>query len=217
MKFHENLVKYRKLAGFTQEELAKKMQVSRQSVSKWENGEAVPELAKIIRLSELLNVSMDELCGRECKTKVETDIKKKTNHFKYAILIIIFSVTFGVCGYLIGQRVTVVDEVVSEVYELPDNIEVSAVDFMVEGDVLTCNFVPAIYSEKLTYTATIIDYFGNEKTSEVIFQNGMGKVAFTVRHPEQYKVILTISNGVESRNVSLAEWVYTDENAVSWQ
>ena len=45
----------------------------------------------------------------------------------------------------------------------------------------------------------------------------MGKVAFTVRHPEQYKVILTISNGVESRNVSLAEWVYTDENAVSWQ
>ena len=78
MKFHENLVKYRKLAGFTQEELAEKMQVSRQSVSKWENGEAVPELAKIIRLSELLNVSMDELCGRECKTKVETDIKKKT-------------------------------------------------------------------------------------------------------------------------------------------
>ena len=88
---------------------------------------------------------------------------------------------------------------------------------MVEGDVLTCNFVPAIYSEKLTYTATIIDYFGNEKTSEVIFQKGMGKVAFTVRHSEQYKVILTISNGAESRNVSLAEWVYTDENAVSWQ
>ena len=197
--------------------LAKMADIAPSTISKWENGEAVPELAKIIRLSELLNVSMDELCGRECKTKVETDIKKKTNHFKYAILIIMFSVTFGVCGYLIGQRVTVVDEVVSEVYELPDNIEVSAVDFMVEGDVLTCNFVPAIYSEKLTYTATIIDYFGNEKTSEVIFQNGMGKVAFTVRHPEQYKVILTISNGVESRNVSLAEWVYTDENAVSWQ
>ena len=39
MKFSENLVRYRKLKGFTQEEIAEKMQVSRQSVSKWENGE----------------------------------------------------------------------------------------------------------------------------------------------------------------------------------
>ena len=67
MTFGENLIRYRKDKGMTQEELAEKLDVSRQSVSKWENGDSMPDADKLIRLSDLLDASLDELTGRQVK------------------------------------------------------------------------------------------------------------------------------------------------------
>ena len=64
MTFGENLQYYRKQNNLTQEDLAEQMQVSRQSVSKWENGEAMPDLEKVIKLADILQVDLDDLCGR---------------------------------------------------------------------------------------------------------------------------------------------------------
>lgn len=61
MSFSENLQFLRKRDKITQEELADKLQVSRQSVSKWETGEAYPETEKIIALCDIFNVTMDVL------------------------------------------------------------------------------------------------------------------------------------------------------------
>ena len=49
----EKIVKLRKGRGWSQEELAEQLDISRQSVSKWEGGLSVPELDKIIRMSEI--------------------------------------------------------------------------------------------------------------------------------------------------------------------
>ena len=57
----ERIQQLRKAAGLSQEQLAEKLDVSRQSVSKWELNDAVPELAKVIAISELFGVSTDEL------------------------------------------------------------------------------------------------------------------------------------------------------------
>ena len=56
----ENLAKYRKKAGYSQEELADKLGVSRQAVSKWERGEASPDTENLIALSRLYGVTLDE-------------------------------------------------------------------------------------------------------------------------------------------------------------
>lgn len=62
MKFGSNLQYLRKLHGnMTQEKLAEQMGVSRQTVSKWENGEAYPELDKLMELSNLFSCSLDVL------------------------------------------------------------------------------------------------------------------------------------------------------------
>lgn len=53
----------------TQEELADRLSVSRQTVSKWENGECMPEADKFIRLSDILEISLDELGGREVEVE----------------------------------------------------------------------------------------------------------------------------------------------------
>ena len=52
----EKIVRLRKQVGWSQEELAEKMNVSRQSVSKWESTNSIPDLNRIIMLAELFDV-----------------------------------------------------------------------------------------------------------------------------------------------------------------
>ena len=68
MTFNEMLIKRRKEVGQTQDDLADKLGVSRQSVSKWENGECMPDSEKLIKLSDVLDISLDELTGRTERT-----------------------------------------------------------------------------------------------------------------------------------------------------
>lgn len=69
----EKIIKLRKQNGWSQEELAAKLEVSRQSVSKWESAASVPELDKIIRLSEIFGVSTDYLLKEETQAGTEAD------------------------------------------------------------------------------------------------------------------------------------------------
>ena len=61
MTVGERIQQLRKAAGLSQEQLAEQLDVSRQSVSKWELNDAAPEISKIIALSELFGISTDEL------------------------------------------------------------------------------------------------------------------------------------------------------------
>lgn len=61
MDFAEKLLALRKAKGMTQEQLAEKLDVSRQSVSKWESGQSAPELEKIAALSTVFDVTTDYL------------------------------------------------------------------------------------------------------------------------------------------------------------
>lgn len=56
-----NLKKLRKAAKLTQEDVAERLNVSRQSVAKWENGESLPDIDNCIKLSRLYNVTLDDL------------------------------------------------------------------------------------------------------------------------------------------------------------
>lgn len=72
MKLCEKLYELRRAAGLSQEELAERLNVSRQAVSKWENGAAQPELSKLVELSRLYGVSVDVLLSLEEAEKAET-------------------------------------------------------------------------------------------------------------------------------------------------
>lgn len=61
MSLSEKILSLRTALGLSQEELAEKLEVSRQSVSKWETGQSVPDLDKLIRLSDLFGISVDQL------------------------------------------------------------------------------------------------------------------------------------------------------------
>ena len=61
MKFGENLRNLRKSKNITQEELSEKVNVSRQSVSKWETGEAYPEMNNILELCKIFHCNINDL------------------------------------------------------------------------------------------------------------------------------------------------------------
>ena len=59
MTFSDKLIALRKRAGWSQEELAERLNVSRQSVSKWESAQSMPDIDKILQLSSLFSVTTD--------------------------------------------------------------------------------------------------------------------------------------------------------------
>ena len=61
MEFSEKLITLRKGRDLTQEQLAGQLNVSRQSISKWESGQVIPEVEKIVELSKVFNVTLDYL------------------------------------------------------------------------------------------------------------------------------------------------------------
>jgi transcriptional regulator with XRE-family HTH domain len=61
MDFSKKLYALRKQKGLSQEELANHLEVTRQTVSKWELGDSTPDLEKLVLLAELFEISLDEL------------------------------------------------------------------------------------------------------------------------------------------------------------
>lgn len=81
MNLGNKLTELRKKSNLSQEELANKMQVSRQSISLWENNQSKPSTEKLIELAKFFNVSLDSLIS-ENRIDYSDDITAKTVHTK---------------------------------------------------------------------------------------------------------------------------------------
>ena len=90
MEFNEKLQYFRKKSNLTQEELAEKLFVSRTAISKWESGRGMPSISSLKAISEVFNVSIDELLSSEEIIEVaEKENKENMKSFKNIIFGII--------------------------------------------------------------------------------------------------------------------------------
>ena len=101
MKFNEKLFELRKQKGWSQEELGFKLNVTRQTISKWEIGETSPKLEELQTLSKLFEISVDELIGNEAvkEQTYEIDNTKKKTKIKMILKWIIFIILAIYLGY----------------------------------------------------------------------------------------------------------------------
>ena len=83
MKLAEKLFELRKKKGWSQEKLAEQINVSRQSISKWESGQVLPEIEKIIELSKIFQVTTDYLLLDENSEKASTEVILEEDKDKY--------------------------------------------------------------------------------------------------------------------------------------
>lgn len=79
MNLGNNLFHARKKCGLSQEEVAEKIGVSRQTVSKWETDETLPDIRQSKKLSALYNVTLDELIDFDVDVKEIQEVIEKTN------------------------------------------------------------------------------------------------------------------------------------------
>lgn len=101
MSLSENLQNLRKIKNMSQEELAEKLNVSRQAVSKWESGNGYPETEKIISICEIFNCSMDQLV----KGKISNDIKSEKNNYDLIMTKAAKGISLGVAVILLGVSI----------------------------------------------------------------------------------------------------------------
>lgn len=78
MQFRDKLFQLRKRDGMTQAELAEAINVSRQAISKWEMGTAIPDVSNMLALSKLFNVSVDYLVNDEMESESDAPVVKAT-------------------------------------------------------------------------------------------------------------------------------------------
>lgn len=120
MKFAENLRKYREIESISQEELAEKIFVSRQTISNWENNKSYPDVNSLALLSKTFNTSIDNLIKgdieimKEKINQIDIDKFNKLSRLFSIILIAIISTYiplthfFGQLGYIIYGIIVII-------------------------------------------------------------------------------------------------------------
>lgn len=118
MKLSEKLTKLRKSSGMSQEELAERLNVSRQSISRWEMGSAMPDATNLLLLSQVFHVSADYLLHDDAAEHTSNPIPQETKGnpdqilfflvvlevmalcLQFLTVVILESVVFGVLSFL---------------------------------------------------------------------------------------------------------------------
>lgn len=136
MRFGDNLKKLRKQKGISQETLAEKMDVSRQSVSKWENGESYPEMNNILELCKIFKCHINDLVNdsiidvnlldnevKETIVKFKTEQQRKMKFLSKTIYFIalICRIILTVAIPIVVAAMIIMGVVVSKV-EINDNV-----------------------------------------------------------------------------------------------
>ncbi|MCQ2565599.1 MAG: helix-turn-helix domain-containing protein [Clostridia bacterium] len=230
---NENLSRVRKERSLTQEALAIKLNVVRQTVSKWEKGTAVPDADTLCRIADALDVPVVALLGdsayeeqqdTESIAKALAQINEQLairNRHTATVWKILCLFSLIVIGLLIGRVHWEANHENSEI-RLPDIADVSDVRFSSDDEELTCFFVPSIGNEDITYmvTLTTTDKSMSGVATAAQYENGICNASFdksTLSGSAGYYAVLTIDYHGEVRNVKLADGLCFDEDSCSWQ
>ena len=167
MKFNEKLLDLRKKKGWSQEELGYKLDVSRQTISKWESGQTTPELEKLKMLSKLFEISVDELISEEEKAKenyvekdknLNNDKKSKNKKSKIKFLFIyLFIVLLLLYIILVAYRYSII-------------VKIGDCFWGLQGNVITEGY----YMEKRTYGSNF-NFSEPLTNNDAPYSNGMTK------------------------------------------
>ena len=153
MSLGERLYELRKKKGLSQEEVAERLNVTRQSVSKWETDESKPDFDKIVPICELYEISTNELLNgtKEEKEEKEVEVINKDNKKKRAILI-----SIAIFLYFVALIWIIVTEVT---FNLNEGI-------MVGGFFLICGMATCLLIYQGIVLSTTITKKRKEKTND---------------------------------------------------
>lgn len=113
MDLGKKIIEMRKNKNLSQEQLAETLNVSRQTISNWENGRFYPDIDALVKISKYFNISLDDLLASDSNVlkhlKVSTDIVRSNKNILYAIIINIFLIIlFVITGILLEESIAII-------------------------------------------------------------------------------------------------------------
>lgn len=203
MTFSEILTKRRKELGITQENLVEQLDVSRQSVSKWECGESMPDADKFIKLSEILKISLDELAGKEKIDAAKPEISRQSSKITsrkiiiLSVLACILIVAVGVLCFFAGFYA----KRNNEQKETRKDIIVYDVDLYYISGELTVTFNLNTTEKGKIYIYP--NYIGAAPiTANAIYKNGLYSSTVKI-NADSYRQIIFETDGDQTQSVVL--------------
>lgn len=190
MNLKEKLIKLRKDNNLTQDELAEKLYISRQTVSNWENGRTYPDIETLILISNKFNISLDDLLKTD--KKVVRDIDKKIKAHKKLTIIIILLIIILISSLFLGYKYHKNHKITRVVVkEIPENYTIwSTSDYRISNrDYETLKYYEGKYVDIYIENE---EYFNN--TSKPIAENvkvfdyGYGSMSFVVSDKDYVKL-----------------------------
>ena len=113
MDLGKKIMTMRNEKNLSQEQLAEKLNVTRQTISNWENGKFYPDIDSLVNLSKFFNVSLDVLLCYDDKVldylKDSTDIVKSNKNILYAVLLnILLIIAFIIVGIIFNESASII-------------------------------------------------------------------------------------------------------------
>ena len=113
MDLGKKITAMRNEKNLSQEQLAEKLNVTRQTISNWENGKFYPDIDSLVNLSKFFNVSLDVLLSYDDKVldylKDSTDIVKSNKNILYAVLLnILLIIAFVIVGIIFNESTSII-------------------------------------------------------------------------------------------------------------
>ena len=221
MTFNEILLRERKRMELSQEALAGRINVSRQAVSKWETGEAMPDLPKLMALADALDISLDVLCGRETvqTAPASTEPTSPKSPSKKRGLHILLACTTAVLLLCVGMLVFFLSAPSS-----PSPVGIAA-DFTVAGlnfygDSTTqvrYQFTPSISAEGVSYQIIFVTPRGKTFPIDAPCVSGVcAGEAMLDKAYSGYSVSVSVTDGRVTRSIPVAHNLTFSQGEASW-
>ena len=227
MKFNEQLTLLRKERNISQEALGEKLGVSRQAISKWENGATQPEMSNIEKLCELFDVSPNTLFGYEEKSKsvvispTESSSEKiKTKNFLLFILLIIVLI-IGICsGWFLH---TIINPPVESAETIASfnitgcRFDTSTTKPFGPGKYIRFVFTPTLSGKDYSYTVITENEYNIQNTYTPTEENGIFETDILFSYGSTAFISIQCSNGKDSKTLTVVEVTYVSEDKFRYE
>lgn len=215
MTFSEILLQERKRRGLSQEELAGMVNVSRQAVSKWETGDAMPDLPKLLALADALDISLDALCGRSGPAPASSKNSTSPKRWPAILLSCVAIVLMLSLGALVLSLSAPAAPAPSA---LANEVTISGLNFV--GDTnsqVHYRFVPSVSAPELSYQIVFADHRGKTFPIDTLCLSGIcsGEAKLDGGHLG-YSVSVNITDGKITRSIPVASSLTFSQGEASW-
>lgn len=226
MKLNDKIIKLRKDNNLSQEEFGNKINVSRQAISKWENGESNPEIDKIKEISKFFNVSYEYLLNndidtQEIKIEESSKVKKKKINTGLKIFLILLLIYFLFCIYkfiAFYKFYLIANSFSEENYMMSIKVSSRSVK---NGDLDgVFNTRKVGNKKKVTYycisdSNMVNNFTGFDKPLSISYTDADKKISYTLGYnieKKKYNYSNNLDNAINDEEI--AEWFNVSENSI---